>query len=521
MAANRTNMGDSNTLIEEPIRRLTDAATVPSTSSETARESRCSDLNIKTKDQSISTIEIRPRLYVGDLEASVDNEVSLERRKKAAWLRYVVFNVYRRLFSIVFIGNLVAFILVMVRNQRLVDMANASAANMLVVGLSRQNLVVNALFVTFAAIPRSAPLYLRKHFAKIYCMGGVHSGCGMAAFIWYTGLTALLTRQYISQSSEDPIQITPAIMTLSYLNLVLLMSIIVAAYPTIRRKLHDYFELTHRFCGWGVVLVFWPLLFLFAVQIARSREQSLGRFLIGFPAFWLIIINTVSALHPWVLLRRVPVRAEPLSSHAIRLHLSHTTIKFGQGLSFAKHPLHDWHAFAAFPDLPALPGTSGTTKENPTFSCLVSRAGDWTSDTIARPPTHLWKRAVPTHGFAYAMKVFRSVIVVTTGSGIGPCLGFVGDPNRPVMRVLWQTRTPLKTYGQSIMDLVNCLDSDAIIIDTNVTGKRVDMLPYVLELVRQINAEAVCVISNPVMTKKLIFECEARGIAAFGPNFDS
>ena len=455
--------------------------------------------------------EAKPKLPEDEVEI-------LQEPKRPARLRYVVFSMYRRLFSLVFLGNIVAFGWVMANNQGLPNFVNAAAANLLAAGLARQPLVVNTLFLVFASIPRSAPMRLRRFCTKIYCYGGVHSGAGVASLVWYLGFVGFLTRQYVFQDDRSTLQITPVIMTISYMILALLLAIIVAAHPKIRAKLHDYFELTHRFCGWAIVALFWPLMILFAIQAASANQQDLGSFLITFPTFWMLVVTSLAIVHPWVLLRRVPVRPERLSSHAIRLHFNHTTIRFGHGLSLSKHPLRDWHGFATFPDIV---GASGSVSKHPQFSCLISKAGDWTSDTIANPPTHLWKRAIPIYGFGYVMKVFRRVLLVTTGSGIGPCLSFVGDPNRPAMRVIWQTRSPLKTYSQSVMDLVKHLDPTPKILDTSTMGKRIDMLPLVVRMAREFEAEAIAVISNPVMTARLVYECESRGIPAFGPIFDS
>lgn len=88
------------------------------------------------------------------------------------------------------------------------------------------------------------------------------------------------------------------------------------------------------------------------------------------------------------------------------------------------------------------------------------------------------------------------------------------------MRMVWQTKAPLDTYGQRILDMLHQLDADPVILDTTKTG-RVDMLPLVARLVSDFDAEAVCVISNPMVTKKLVFECENRGIPAYGAIFDS
>ena len=112
------------------------------------------------------------------------------------------------------------------------------------------------------------------------------------------------------------------------------------------------------------------------------------------------------------------------------------------------------------------------------------------------------------------MKVFRRIILMTTGSGFGPCLSFVEIPDRPAMRVIWQTRTTRQTYGQSIIDLLKQPDARPTIVD---------MLPLVIGLVSELDADAVegGVIFNPAITRRLVFKCESRGIPAFGPIFDS
>lgn len=124
------------------------------------------------------------------------------------------------------------------------------------------------------------------------------------------------------------------------------------------------------------------------------------------------------------------------------------------------------------------------------------------------------------YGFIHVMRVFRRVVIIATGSGIGPCLSWLSEKNRPPLRVLWQTRNPGRTYGSDVLNLVRQLDPNPLIIDTNSSG-RVDMVPMARELVREFDAEAVCVISNAVLTKKVVFQLEASGVPAFGPIFDS
>ncbi|PYI08989.1 hypothetical protein BO78DRAFT_55330 [Aspergillus sclerotiicarbonarius CBS 121057] len=433
-----------------------------------------------------------------DLEAQA-------HKKRFALIRYALLNIYRRLFTIVFFANIAVFVAVLVADRTMLALVNATAGNLLACGLARQPLVVNSIFVSVCSIPRSAPMWMRRLAAKVYHYGGVHSGCGIAAFVWYVGFVGVMSQEY--WSGQSVLSLAPII--LAYIILALLLAIIIVAHPTFRIKKHDYFELTHRFSGWLVVALFVILLMIFADQASTAYNESLGHFLLTLPAFWFLMVTVVAIIHPWVFLRKVKVQPEYLSSHAVRLHFNHTTTTFGKGIQLCRHPLQDWHGFATFPD-----------PEGKGFSALVSKAGDWTSACIQDQPTHLWKRGVLTYGFAYAMRVFKRVVVVTTGSGIGPCLSFLGDANRPDLRVIWQTRAPLKTYGQGILNLVSEMDRNPVVIDTNQSG-RVDMVPIIRQLVKDFDAEAVCVISNPFVTKKVVYELESHGISAYGPIFDS
>ncbi|KAL1839228.1 hypothetical protein VTJ49DRAFT_1706 [Mycothermus thermophilus] len=450
-----------------------------------------------TKKESPTALSEKPVL---DIEAQDVDDFS---RKRLGFVRYMALNVYRRLFSIAFIANVVAFCVILANGPQPMDLVNAAAVNLAVCGLCRQPLVINGLYLLFGSVPRSAPMRLRRLACKIFHFGGMHSGAGVASVVWYVGFAVLHTSRY---KLGSPAAATAAL-ALVWVVLVLLLAIVAVAHPSFRARHHDVFELTHRFANWMVLAFLWALIFLLG-----SQERSLGAFLVRLPAFWILILLTLATLHPWLLLRRVPVSAEPLSAHAVRLHFSHATIRFGQGISIARHPLADWHAFASFPDRHDSPETN--------FSVLVSRAGDWTGGIIAAPPTKVWTRGLPTYGFGYVMRMFERIVVVTTGSGIGPCLSFLADRHRPAIRVVWQTKSPLRTYGPRTLALVRRMDEKAVIIDTSVQG-RVDMLPAVLALYKESRAEAVCVISNPVMTKRLVYQLETMGIAAYGPIFDS
>lgn len=151
-------------------------------------------------------------------------------------------NVYRRLFSVVFILNMVGLGVLLSQNKDwiksppLSDFATAASANIMVALLIRQDYVVNACFKMTWLVPLSAPLRLRRALAKVYEYGGVHSGAAFSSVIWFCLLTGFLTKQCAEGALRDP-----AIMTLTYILLCLLVALVITAYPRFRFSSHNTF----------------------------------------------------------------------------------------------------------------------------------------------------------------------------------------------------------------------------------------------------------------------------------------
>jgi hypothetical protein len=57
-------------------------------------------------------------------------------------------------------------------------------------------------------------------------------------------------------------------------------------------------------------------------------------------------------------------------------------------------------------------------------------------------------------------------------------------------------------------------------IDTRKHGKP-DLVKLTLKMVKEFDAEAVGIISNPAVTQKLVYGLTSRGIPAYGAIFDS
>ncbi|CZR56674.1 related to non-ribosomal peptide synthetase [Phialocephala subalpina] len=428
--------------------------------------------------------------------------------------RHVVFTVYRRLFTVVIIANIIALILIDISPQDtrfyFKAISSAASANLFVTIAIRQDYVINFLFDIFASGPKSGSLHIRRILTKVFEAGGVHSSAGICALAWFVRLAIFLTLSFENGSVRNV-----PILALTYVLLLLITGIVIFAHPKLRSKTHNTFERMHRFGGWLSSATFWTLIVLTAKYLANlsGSEQSTIEVLIHFPSFWLLTLNTIHAIVPWLRLRKLEAWPERLSDHALRLHLKANIGSF-YTVRISDSPLSEWHSFACFID--------SKPKNGSTNSVVISRAGDWTAKTIAEPKPYYWIRGLPTRGVLYMSLMFRSIVLVTTGSGIGPCLNllFMDPSTRPTVRVLWSTPKPLATFGEEILGNVREADPAAVIWDTKRFG-RPDMVALTWQLLMESQAEAVFVISNPKVTKMVVYALESRGVAAYGPIFDS
>ena len=374
--------------------------------------------------------------------------------------------------------------------------------------LFRQENFVNLCYEIAVSVPHSLPVSIRRRLAKVFHYGGAHSGSGTAAVVWFILYTAISTRDYIHAPNKDAL----ANLVMTYVLVTMFVFILGAAHPRFRVMFHDYFEAAHRFSGWIALTAFWIHNGLAARDSAKQEGISTGLYTVRSPNFWFFCVSTSCILLSWSRLRRRNVYPEILSDHAIRLHFKYRPMQPFYGLKLSTRPLFEWHAFATIPNEDENGKING-------FSVVVSNAGDWTKETIMNPPTKLWIRGYPLHGLLYTSKLFKRIVVVATGSGIGPFLSLFYANVTP-LRVLWSTPHPETTYGPKIMKSVLKADPEAIVWNTRILG-RPDIVSLTYQLVLESNAEAVFIISNPKVTRKIVYGMETRGIPAYGAIFDS
>jgi hypothetical protein len=232
-------------------------------------------------------------------------DLPAKRQPRAVRLfRHTLLNVYRRLFSIVFIANAVALTIFLAKSTDILhvdiwNLATAASANIFVATAIRQDYVQNILYYMAWLTPQSAPLRVRRIVAKLYENGGVHSGCGIAGTLWFLALTIILSVQF----AKD-IFTSKAVLIVTCILQALLLLIVAFAYPTFRSKYHNIFEMSHRFAGWTVIILFWVELGVLADTVGHERHATAAYVLVRQSSFWFLILITIHAILPWLFLRR-------------------------------------------------------------------------------------------------------------------------------------------------------------------------------------------------------------------------
>ncbi|KAG4292746.1 hypothetical protein FPRO06_12234 [Fusarium proliferatum] len=360
-------------------------------------------------------------------------------------------------------------------------------------------------------VPKTWPLAIRTRCAKIYHLGGVHSGAAVSAGAWLLATNiADIACSFGSCANWGALSIASQV--ISWILSAMFVGMIGMAWPSVRKRYHDLFERTHRFAGWTMLALFWVQTVLSAHDNTPSGT-TLGESCVKSPAFWLLAVATASVASSWCFLRKVPVEAEKLSDHAIRLHFDYTVPVNGSFTRLSHKPLKEWHSFAT---IPAPEAVNGRSKG---YSLVVSNAGDWTKSTIQDGPSHIWTRGVPTCGVMRIATLFNRVVLIATGSGIGPVLGHIQNPTCPT-QLIWSTKNPEETFGDEICQTISERIPNAVIHDTKKLG-RPDLVKMGYNLVKGFKAEAVIIIANEKITKKVVYGLETRGVPAYGAIWDS
>lgn len=427
----------------------------------------------------------------------------LRRLLKAPWAMH-----YNRLIVLVVTANVVLAAYGLARwrgyGSGVGNVAVAAQANIALAIVFRQQFVINALGWLATRPPVTWPIRVRWTLGKFYHFGGLHVGFALAGTGWYVAFLVLLVRG--ATTGRD---VSVATVAVSSVAAVLIVVMVVMARPSARSGRHDSFEATHRFCGWAVLVLVWVDTIVFTTSRAQG---SVPTALLGAPTLWLLLLTTLGCAWPWLRLRRVAVRVERPSTHVAILHVDEDLIPPpGTTRAISRSPWFGWHPFATI----RVPPGSGVRG----YRLAVSRAGDWTARLIDDPPEHVWVRGIATVGVIHVRTLFAKVVIVATGSGIGPALGHLLAVQAP-SQLVWATRDPTRTYGTSLVAEILVAQPEAIIWNTDELG-RPDVLRLAYRAYVASGAEAVICISNKTLTWEVVHGLERRGIPAFGPVWDA
>ncbi len=382
-------------------------------------------------------------------------------------------------------------------------LSNLVVGNITMAIIIRQQYVVNFLFWIATRAPVSWPLAIRHQLGKVYHFGGIHVGGSVVGTVWYAIFVGSVTYHLVKGLPGTSLSIT----IITYVLLALLIFICVMALPKNRAQHHDRFEHTHRFGGWSALILFWVQTALFA-NLNRGDATFAYALFTSF-GFWMLVMVTISIALPWLRLKKVPVTIETPSDHVALAKFDYGVTPFaGSATALSRNPLMEWHSFANVPS----PGEEG-------YRLTISRAGDWTGQFVDEAPSHVWVKGIPTAGVANIEVLFKRVIYVATGSGIGPCLPHLLANDVP-SRLVWSTRDARKTYGDELVDEILEVQPDAVIWNTNEKG-RPDLMQLAYDAYKEFDAEAIICISNKKLTWQVVYGMESRGIPAYGAIWDS
>ena len=414
--------------------------------------------------------------------------------------------VYRTLFTLTALLNTAVLGVVLANASYPAAATLMTAVNLALCVFMRQDMVINALYTALCSLPKTTPLWIRRRCAKVYHLGGIHSAAGVCATIWLLCDTGLSSFAYLSGTHDRDSLVR---VVLSWFLCFVCSSICAVAWPSFRKKHHNTFELSHRLLGWTALLLFWVRALLPSrLDPSVAAGASLAAQHVRRPENWILLSATISIASTWLFLRRVPVQVTPLSRHAVMLTFSYTLPVNGTFTRISSRPLLEWHSFATIPE-----------RGRPGYSIIVSGAGDWTKTCIGDPPSSLWVRGLPTCGVMRIATLFDRLVIIATGSGIGPLLGHIRRPTCET-QLIWSAPRPRAMFGADVLDTIHRTLPNAVIHDTEISG-RPDLATMGYNAAACFKAEAVIIIANEKATKKVVYGLESRGVAAYGAIWDS
>ena len=345
-----------------------------------------------------------------------------------------------------------------------------------------------------------APRILRNLITNFLLhIGGVHSGCGIAGLLWliYGAVYLVLDRHTL----------TWPVTVLGYILMTLILLACVSAIPQLRFVHHNFFEHTHRYTGWGSLVV----MAMFIVFLYAGERYEWQQFLRTY-WFWVTVITVILVFLPWCCVARVSVLSEIPASKRVALLRFPGYVKPGLYGRISRGFLSDWHVFGSF----------GEDSAKPHHYMLCSNVGEFTKALVENPPAYLYTRVIKFPGFSYCHRMYSSGVAICTGAAIGVFISLFSNKGLTNFSLIWVGSKFEETYGSKVVGLLRqgCPVDRLTLYDTHVHG-RPDLVALAVDEFRARNAEVIFCVSNLKGTRSLVQGCREKNIPAFGPIWDA
>ena len=335
-----------------------------------------------------------------------------------------------------------------------------------------------------------------------YHVGQLHRAMAIAGTAWF-----VLAIGAAVASGDRVGQVIGAVV------LAILVTMMWSARNAVRHRLHNRFELIHRYGGWSALAILVTLVLRqFATSLppgaglADVVDAPIGRLL---PVLLLLTLVAL-VVHPWLGVKRLSCEVLGVTDDVVVLALPGER-SLGEYVRVSRDG-KEWHAFAV-----ASTGGEGPGR----FSLVIRRAGDWT-EQLGRDaasdgrPTHLFVRRMRGCGFMYHARIYERVLFVATGAGIGPVLPYLVDQSSIEYECLWIGRNHRDTIGDELVSRI--MASGRVTLLDSASG-RPDIGRCVGEIAEQF--DAVFIVSNAYVRDEVASVCEQLGVPWYGPTFDS
>ncbi|KNE90949.1 hypothetical protein PSTG_15643 [Puccinia striiformis f. sp. tritici PST-78] len=429
--------------------------------------------------------------------------------KISRWINFLTwFTPYRQLFVLTFGVNFAGITIVLSGYWPWVlrHLSSMVVGNVLIAIGIRSEWILRFLYWVAIKVfrPTMFPLWLRvKVVGILYHIGGVHSGCGLSSLLWLTVSSSV----YFQAASVHNVV---TLVSLGICQACLYLTCL-SAFPFVRGRYHNLFEIVHRFVGWiGIISTILFVIVQSLWDVVNQRWDSSASRLITKPELWFLTAIVIIIGLSWITISKVPVTVYTSSDKA-------SVIRVPGGLTSGLHTrislggLREWHIF----------GSISEGKDAEYHYIVAAVQGGFTKMLNVDKPATLYTKSWKPCGLPYFSRLFKRGVAMCTGSGIGA----VGSTciQHDNWFLIWIGSDLEKTYGKEIMQLIcdRIPESRRLIWDTRGPLGRPDVVRLLQDTYKYWDAEVTLFIGSPDMNNNILQSCRAMNTPVFGSIWDA